>query len=47
MAIGQYVEAVGSEIFEGCFSTNLPDQMTVDFKSKYKQEYDSEPIFFG
>ena len=45
MSIGQYIEAVGSDIFEDCFSTNLPNQMTDDFKLKFEQEYGNEPIF--
>lgn len=47
MSIAQYIEAVGSKIFEGCLSTNLPNQMTENFKNIFKQEYNADAGFFS
>lgn len=47
MSIAQYTEAVGSEMFEGCLSTNLPSQMTESFKNLFKQEYSADAGFFS
>ena len=47
MSITQYTAAVGSEVFEGCLSTNLPSQMTESFKNAFKQEYNADAGFFS
>ena len=45
--IGDYINAVGTSTFEGCFSTNLPDTTSSTFKSDYKAKYNSNPIIGG
>ena len=47
MSITQYTAVVGSEVFEGCLSTNLPSQMTESFKNAFKQEYNADAGFFS
>ncbi len=45
ISIAQYIKAVGENIFNGCLSTNLPNQMTESFKTKFKQVYGKDPVF--
>jgi ABC-type branched-subunit amino acid transport system substrate-binding protein len=45
LAVGQYIEQVGSDSLEGCISTNIPSRMTTDFLSMFEQEYGRNPVF--
>jgi len=44
ISIQEYVNALGSEMFEGCLSTNLPDTMTPSFKAAYKARFNTDPL---
>ena len=43
-SIDEYVSKVGSDIFNGCISTNLPDTKTQQFVSAYKAAYSIDPV---
>jgi branched-chain amino acid transport system substrate-binding protein len=45
ITLNQYKEALGTEVFEGCISTALPNTMTPEFTQKYKAAYTTDPLF--
>ncbi len=47
MQIGEYIPAVGPQMFEGCFSTALPNRMSESFKEQFENRFHEKPLFFA
>ena len=43
-AINDYIKALGTTTFEGCFSTNLPNLTTESFRQTYNKEFNADPV---
>jgi ABC-type branched-subunit amino acid transport system substrate-binding protein len=44
---GDYIKALGSEMFEGCISANLPQKTAQSFKDEFKGKYKYDPLFIS
>lgn len=46
-AVADYISAVGTDLLDGCISTNMPNTTSEDFKKSFKAAYGYEPQVFS